>query len=58
MKFEVFDLSLTKQEITFTSQIGKICYILLQILLQYTFYNIKSQVFNRKVFNRKVYRHV
>ena len=52
MKFEVFDLSLTKQEITFTSQIGKICYILLQILLQYTFYTIKSQVFNRKVYRR------
>ena len=44
MKFEVFSPSLTKQEITFTSQNGKICHI----LLHHIFYNIKSQSFLRK----------
>ena len=44
MKFEVLSPSLTKQEITFTSQNGKICHI----LLHYTFYNIKSQFLLQK----------
>ena len=44
MKFEVLSPSLTKQEITFTSQNGKIWHI----LLHYTFYNIKSQFLLQK----------
>ena len=44
MKFEVFSLSLAKQEITFTSQNGKICHI----LRHYTFCNMKSQFFLQK----------